>query len=67
MLLRRTLPGKDAVQMESLDVNVMVMEDNGEIWRKLSASVMIYIPNGTATFHLEWVFNPPPFLRPNSV
>ena len=36
------------------------MIDNGEIWCKLSALVMVYIHWRTPTFHLEWVFNPPP-------
>ena len=43
-----------------------IMIDNGEIWCKLSVLVMVYIHWRTPTFHLEWVFNPPP-LRRNSV
>ena len=37
-----------------------IMIDNGQIWCKLSALVMICIHLRTPTFHLEWVFNPPP-------
>ena len=45
-----------------------IMIDNGEIWCKLSALVMVYIQWRTPTFHSEWVFNPPaPPLRQNSV
>ena len=43
------------------------MIDNGEIWCKLSALVMVYNHWRTPTFHLEWVFNPPPPLRRISV
>ena len=44
-----------------LDGNLMdIMIGNGEIWCKLSAMVMIYIHWRTPTFHLEWVFKPPP-------
>ena len=35
------------------------MIDNGQIWCKLSALVMVHIYCKTPTFHLEWVFNPP--------
>ena len=36
-----------------------IMKDNGQIWCKLSALVMVYLHGRTPTFHLEWVFNPP--------